>query len=158
MRRAQADEVRALGYEPGEAVELSLMRSAEAWSLWLGDRLACLFGVVRVSSSILGRQRGAAWLLATDAVDAHPKSFWLASRAVLPQLLERWASLFSTVDGRRKEALRWGRRLGFEFRDPVPLGVNGELFHPFTITAEGYRWHLQQSRQLSRSQPPQRAP
>lgn len=148
LRPAEIDELSAsTGLDPLAALAQGVDKSVEAWSLLFDDQIVCMWGVVSSSASVLGARRGVAWLLTSDLVEheRYKKLFLWVCWQVLGDLLTRWDELVNAIDVRHVKALRWGRRLGFEFQEPRPLGVAGLDFCPFRITREGFACAHQQS-------------
>ena len=137
MRTADMDEVYASsGMTPLEASDLSLRASSEAWAVLFYDELACIWGVCPGSDSSAISRRGWVWMLTTDTVDQNKRLFMKCCWDILPSLLDRWDVLANAIDDRHHVALRWGARLGFQFRDPEPWGIDGLPFRFFTVTKE----------------------
>lgn len=131
MRAADVDEVLAAsGRAPHEALEISLRKSALAWTALIDGSPEIMFGVGDLNVLTL---TAAPWLLGTDAVERHYREFSRRSRDWRDQLLERYAVLRNVVDDRNEVSKRWLRWLGFELSDPAALGVNGELFRLFEL-------------------------
>jgi hypothetical protein len=110
----------------------SIETSSEAWAVHVDGRLLCVWGVVPLEESLLGRV-GAGWLLTTDLVERYAKAFWRLCLRLLPGLLERWDLLVNAIDVRHEKAIRWARRLGFNLQAPAPFGAAGLPFCAFTV-------------------------
>jgi hypothetical protein len=135
MRREDADEVEATGgFTPLEAILTSMRYSEEAWTATFDGEVAAMYGVAR-----LARRNGAAWLLTSDLVERHAKTFWKACCRELPKLFERWDVLANAIDQRHEKAVRWARRLGFFLFPAEPYGAAGLPFHMFTVRKEDLR-------------------
>lgn len=144
MRRATVDDAAWLApnLRASDAMEVSAsFTDAEA-----GIRLAIhtsaicdvgeLYGegafVIGCSQNTDG-DMGIPWLLGTDAVSAFPGALTKTTRAYVQRFRERWPLLHNYVDQRSVKSIRWLQALGFEIGEPLPLGLKGELFHPFTM-------------------------
>ena len=117
MRPEDAAEVLAAdGHTPYEALEWALFASGpEAWTFRLNGKIAAMWGAVPVS---LLSGMAVPWLLTTDEIDKHPKTFIRCCREALIYLSRRYPTLINRVDVRYEKALRWARRMGFEVLSP----------------------------------------
>lgn len=143
MRREDALEVGAAsGREPMDALILGLDASLAAYTILLGGEVAAMFGVTPVEAPREDGSHavGCAWMLTSDAVDAHPVLFARLTKAILPELLDVAPVLFNAVDARYAKALRWAAFVGFAVEPtPVPFGVEGLPFHLITATRSSVR-------------------
>ncbi len=130
MAEADRREIEALGFGPFRALEDSLNRSAAAWTGVVGcARPVCMFGVTPMD--ILGGI-GSPWLLGTNEVGKHAKTFMRLNREYVPKMLELFPDLVNWVDARHAVAIRWLKWLGFQFDpEPVPYGVWKMPFYRF---------------------------
>ena len=138
MRPDDAREVLAShGLSPRRALELSVDSSTEAWATRIDGDLVAIWGVTEVpTDAMISPRVGSCWMLTSAAVERHKVGFWRACRATLPLLLERWDLLFNAIDARHTRAVRWGKRLGFQFDQPAPWGVAGLDFLAYYLTRE----------------------
>jgi hypothetical protein len=95
--------------------------------------VGAMFGVVVHPRSSVLAPIGVVWMLTTTVVDRYPVAFYKASRKVVRDLSQRYGMLFNYVDTRYTQAVEWARRIGFETKLPMALGVHGELFTPITF-------------------------
>lgn len=131
MRPADVAEVAAMsGRSPHDALAFSLSRSSFAWTAILDGQPEVMFGVGDLN--VLTRS-GSPWLLGTDAVEREYRMFLRQSRDWSEQLFERYDVLRNFVDDRNEVSKRWLRWLGFTLLDPIPIGVNGEMFRLFEL-------------------------
>ena len=119
-----------MGVDARTALEESVALSRVCRTILLDGEPAAIFGAAPSSEE----DSGIAWLLGTDAIDAHTRAFWLASREGLALLFTWFARLFNYVDARNQTSLRWLKRLGAEVAAPVPFGVEAQPFHYFELT------------------------
>lgn len=96
---------------------------------------AAVFGTVPVTPKVHG-----VWLLGTDAITEHWIPTLRVSRGLIRALfLSSGADfLFNFTHHENATHIRWLRWVGAELFDPVPYGINGELFIPFEIKRETY--------------------
>jgi hypothetical protein len=144
MRSADAAEVMASsGFSPIEALTDCLEKSDEAWSVFFGGELGCMWGVVPFCVEEVDRvtetRLGCAWLLTSDVIEKNRREFWDTCRQILPALLNRWDVIYNAIDCRHTKALAWGVRLGFRFERPEPWGVEGRDFAFFRLSKEDLR-------------------
>lgn len=130
MAKADRDECSALGMGPFRALEDSLGRSAIAWTGMVDhDSPVCIFGVCPVD--ILAGI-GSPWLLGTDEIKDHAKTFLKLNKQYVPRMLDLFPILMNVVDARHETAIRWLKHLGFRFDEqPISMGVWGEDFLRF---------------------------
>lgn len=122
MAEADRREVAALGLGQHRAIEDSLNRSVAAWTGMVADnRPVCMFGVTPMD--ILGGV-GSPWLLGTDEVKNHAKTFMRLNKLYLVQMLDIFPHLVNWVDARHEVSIRWLKWLGFTFdMYPQPYGL-----------------------------------
>lgn len=131
MRQADRDEVWASSAKtPFEALEFSMARSDQSWTVLFDDVPAGIFGVGNLS---ILTGKAAPWFLATDAVDANRVAFLRASVNWRDQLLQRYEVLTNLVDDRNTASKRWLRWLGFTLSEPVAVGHAGLPFRIFEL-------------------------
>ena len=135
MREADVQELRAsVGSYPLTALIDGLAQSAECWAVRFDGELACIWGVSPAVT--LGIRVGCIWMLTGEAVEHHKAAFWSECCRVLPELFERYDVLVNAIDVRHTRAIKWGKRLGFQFQPPKPWGVEGRDFCAFRVTKE----------------------
>jgi len=136
MREADRLEVLASsGKTPAEALAFSLSKSAASWTIIIDGRPEMMFGVADLN---ILTQVGSPWLLGTDVVHDHRSEFLRGSVRWREQLFERYDILRNFVDDRNTLSMRWLKWLGARFSEPMPIGVNGEMFRMFEMR----RWDV----------------
>lgn len=121
MRPEDAAECLASGgYQPSEAISVSIDASVASWSMTVDGELLALFGIAHP---------GIPWALTSNAARRHPRLVHATARVVLDKMLERYPVLVQYVDARYTSALRWLRRLGFSVAEAEPFGIEGRPFH-----------------------------
>lgn len=129
MRDADRREVMAShGHTPEAAINYAVNSSSfTAVGVIAGD-ICCVFGVA--SHSILGG-KGSPWLLGTDGIVKHYRSFLPYSRLVVADMTKVCPVLENYVHVENKVSINWLRWLGFSFDPPAPYGSAGQLFQRF---------------------------
>jgi hypothetical protein len=141
MRAADLAEVRASnGCGPLEALLEALHHSEIARTALFDGRVACMWGVEHVRWSIFSGRVGAAWLLTSDLVEKHPRTFWRGCKEELPKLLRSYDMLINAIDARHAMALRWARHLSFELNEEEAYGLEGRPFIWFRVKQEDAQW------------------
>lgn len=133
MRKADVEEIRAAsGKDPREALEYSLDRSNEAYTVVFDGEPAAMFGVgwINILNGI-----AAPWLLGTDAVEANYRHFLRGSRWWIERLKGRYLLLTNVVDDRNVVSKRWLQWMGFTLHEPFILGVERRPFRKFELRA-----------------------
>jgi ABC-type nitrate/sulfonate/bicarbonate transport system substrate-binding protein len=125
MRAEDAAEVLASGgYEPLDALLVSMDASDEAWAVFFDNELGAIYGIARGCIP---------WLLTSDVIDRHPKAFVGECKEVLRAWMEQHPVLVQQVDARYARALRWASRMGFRVDEPEPFGTSGLPFCRITM-------------------------
>lgn len=123
-----AELVEALGLKSiVVAIESSIVLSDKAQKIVCGDEVLAVFGDAKHGTAI-----GVPWLISTVHVDKHVREFLRVTREAVDEMLTRHEELMNFVDVRNERAIRWLKRLGFEFHDAMPYGPNQMPFYPFT--------------------------
>lgn len=116
------------GARPRQILQEAVDESLRCWALELHGELAALLGLVPSQDPRVG----VPWLLGSRAVGRHPRTHIRATRRYLAVMLDLRPCLFNYVHADYRTSVRWLSWMGFTLHAPQPLGVNGELFHPFT--------------------------
>lgn len=134
MRPADVAEIEALGFTPASVLRHSLAASVEPLTGLADGRVVCMFGTG--STGLLSRT-GFPWLLGSDLVATHARTFLRLNRAWVARQRAQFNSLTNIVDARNTEAIRWLEWLGFEVRrQPIPTKPRGVPFYQFVWGAE----------------------
>jgi hypothetical protein len=129
MRHADVVEVMASnGFTPFQAVHESTKMSKFTSAVYINGEPTAILGL-NVVSALSGI--GVPWLLGTDNVVKYRKQFLKNSRAVLDDMKYHCPRLVNNVHVDNTVSIQWLKWLGFEFDEPQPIGINGELFHRF---------------------------
>lgn len=131
VREEDARECRAAGFEPEEAVRLSLERSDEVYEARSGvsGELFGLWGLRVVGFLTL---RADMWLLTSEAVAVHPTEFARTSKTLLAELLLRFNALRCEVFIGYADSIKWLKWLGFK-----PIGRREVNQNWFLIMEKG---------------------
>ena len=111
LRHADAEECRAGGLTPDEALEQSKSLSTHWWEIRAEDGTPiCWWGYA--APSLMGLYCNG-WMLSTPEADNH--KFYIArqSRFVLANLLRAYPTVQAQVDVEHSRAVRWLKWLGF---------------------------------------------
>lgn len=129
MREADIREVWASDrWRPKEALEKSLLYSAQAWTCLIEDAPAFMWGVSRKGSVF--SETGVPWLLGTDAIYRVSREFLKQSRSYIEKMHEHCPYLENHVHAGNKLSIRWLKWCGFTI-ESVPVFINQEAFFRF---------------------------
>lgn len=76
---------------------------------------------------------GIPWLVGTDAINRHQKTFLRETRFWVDQWRQQHSILMNHVDARYTGAIRWLSWLGFTIGAPQPHGLDGAMFCRFEM-------------------------
>lgn len=127
IRQAELNECYALGEDPEQCLKHAIY-SGETITLELNGEVAGLAGVVPCG------EYWSPWSVFTEAIERNRREFFRDCK--------RWVShydvpMLNVVDEQFKAAHKWLKALGFTLGEPIPFGVNGELFMPYWKNFEG---------------------
>lgn len=103
----------------------SVKKSELAYTIELDGVPVAIFGVHTLS---LADRRGVIWLLGTDDIERIAITFKKYTKPFIDLFLNEWDSLENWVHRENKISLRWLKQAGFTIEDPVPYGLDEELF------------------------------
>jgi hypothetical protein len=130
MRPADIAEVWALAHHsPLQAVDLSLAAPGEQLAFIADDMPMAVFGCSQTGLAGIGTP----WLLGAVGVERYARQFIELGRTYVARWAGQYDDLINVVDARNRVSIKWLRRLGFTFRDPVLLGPDACLFLPFQL-------------------------
>lgn len=132
MRDADADELFAATGNGRRALKLSYLSSVLCKAVVCDDGLVCVYGVAPVN---VFEGIGCPWMLGTKLLDGkHKRSVLLIGRECLDGMRALFpVRLENFTDVRNHKSIRWLKWLGFRFDEPVPYGVSGMPFYPFSM-------------------------
>lgn len=129
VRQADKDEFYAAArMDALQVMEQGLRISTRAWAGVVNGEVITIFGVA--PGSLLSGY-GIPWLVSTDQVQRHQKTFLRHCRPMLAEMLTSYPRLENYVDQRNVAAKAWLHWLGFKLEDPVPYGALRLPFHRF---------------------------
>lgn len=133
LRECDEREVEAsvVGMKGLRGLQESYNISTQSWAILADGAPVAIFGV---SPYPHVRGQGCPWMLANDKIE----SIWMfvlrkTKEYVFGPMLKEYESLFNFVDIRNKASIRWLKWVGFHISNPIPFGVNGEMFCPFWL-------------------------
>lgn len=140
VRQVEVEEVAAVdGASPLAALVYGVERSDPAYTAFMGEDIAAMWGVVPEGYSVLRGRVGAAWLLTAPIIERFPVLFMRGCRAEIPKLCALYGSLHNAIDVRHSQAIRWAERLGFRLDPPEPYGHAGRPARRFRLGEEALR-------------------
>ena len=122
LRPGDEAEVQAAGFEPVEAVEISLGQSHEAWVAEEDGQVIAAWGYTAMGMFA----EAEVWLLTAPEVERHRKLFLRMNTDFLAYVLEHHGSAMCHVHAEYRKAVNWLAWLGFQ-----PAGkvfINGAEF------------------------------
>lgn len=119
------------GLPVDQEVNRALGMSESSCALVIAGKVAVLFGCMRLDDRI-----GIPWMISSHHLTKHPRSFLWHCNHEISLMRQRYVLLLNYTDARYTAALKWMRWCGFEQHPVEPYGVNGELFHPFTMKGD----------------------
>jgi len=134
MRQADRDELIAAYGQGNElwALKAALDTSIVSWSGFYDGKLCCVFGVGAAS---LLDENGVPWMVGTVELERHSGVLMRQCRGYIQSMHTYFSRLYNFVDVRNAKSIRWLKRLGFVFGEPVEYGVYGMKFLPFERNA-----------------------
>ena len=128
LRKADRDEVMsATGKDPDIALIDAWKTSVFRWAILLDGIVIGVFGVSETSVKDIG----VPWLLGTDKMKEIKISFVRQCKIYIDSMLDRFDRLINYVDARNTDSIKWLRWCGFHVFEPLPYGVDGDLFCMF---------------------------
>lgn len=119
LRAVDRTEVLTMGIDPLDGLLASVRGSDEAWTVRADGEIVFMIGVCPLST--IGRV-GVPWLLGSDLVSKHRRTFMVETRRLLAVAHRRFPILRNYIHDGHRQALRWMDWLGFMIRDPQPIG------------------------------------
>jgi hypothetical protein len=117
------------GHTPIEALTNGVSRSKLCSVALINDEPCAVFGLV-VENILTGF--GVPWLLGTDLIFKHRRVFIEHTRSGVDEMLQLCPRLSNWVHCDNIKSIRWLSSMGFSFSEPLPTGINGEMFMQFS--------------------------
>jgi len=131
MRQADAVEVWSSSRQtPLDALTTGWEMSDLAVIVTVDDEPCVMMGLV-IRDILTGA--GVPWLLGTEGALKHKRHFIAQVPPVIDEMLTICPRLFNYVHAENKVSIRWLKRIGFTIDDPMPYGLDEELFHRFHL-------------------------
>lgn len=108
-----------------ETLRRNLAGSSQAWSMFAGNDLLCMFGVAPVS---MLDATGEFWIAGTVNICRHRLSFARQCRRFLPSLMANWTEVQAVFEHGRADILRWALWMGVEVQ-PVNERLSRMYLH-----------------------------
>lgn len=120
----------AFHWEPREALEQSLARSADPKAWIIDGSVKCIFGVYKTSPiSVVA----VPWFLASHDLPKYARRFLRCSKWVVEDWKRQYPRMENYVDARHTRSIRWIEWLGFTLYPPINFGIEQKPFHPFDM-------------------------
>ncbi len=127
-RGREREQLMRLGARASDYVRQVIESSSEAWSGFIDDELACMWGVDH--GTLIGNS-ARIWLAGTAAINEHPFAFVRHSQIRLAELRKRFHYIYGVVEVDNEQSMRWLRWLGFTL-SPTEY-VNGYALKKFSM-------------------------
>ena len=129
IREADEQEIWDMSLmKPKEALEQSLKISCLCWTGLVNGTPVCMFGVAE--ASVLFKV-GRPWLIGTNDIDKCATVFLRKNKRIVKTMLDCFDRLENYVEETNTRSIEWLKWLGFEFGDPVPMGIFKKNFIKF---------------------------
>ena len=127
MQKEDRDNAWAIGHlSPEQAIRHSVGVSIES-ETWLADEK--VMAIRGVSRGTFLSPYACVWMLGAEGLRKYPVTFLKGSKEWVERMLEEHRHLVNYVDDRNIRSLKWLQHLGFIIHSPVPLGIEGRMFH-----------------------------
>jgi hypothetical protein len=131
MRQGDIDEVWSSNHHtPIEALSGSWNLSDYSVIVTVNDEPCAMLGLV-IRDILSGT--GVPWLLGTNNALKYKRHFILQVPVILDEMLNICPRLFNYVHADNEVSIRWLKRIGFIFDEPLPYGCDDDLFYRFHL-------------------------
>lgn len=132
LKQSDINEVkRSHGYTPEEALMEGWKKSLVCYTLCMYDRPIAMCGIN--PESFIGN-KAVVWFLSSPEIDMIKVKFIRNSRLIVDKFLDFYGVLFNYVDISQTKTIKWLKRMGAKFEEPVLYGVSNMPFVKFTFT------------------------
>lgn len=114
--------------KPLPAIRTTAAMSDYAWTAFVDDRPALIFGVCRRTTM---SDTGMPWALGTDEADRHVTEYARQSRMFFDGITQAYSRLENYALAENVKTIRWLKWMGFDMEEPAPHGCFGSLFVRF---------------------------
>jgi len=129
LREGDHAEVIALGFDPRDAIRRSYRDAILRRTYLVDGEIAAMSGLCGAMLSDIGEP----YLMTTAQAEKIPVSFLRHARSTVAEMLGHRSRLEGYVAASYHKACRLLEVLGFELREPSPLGPHGALFRRYSI-------------------------
>lgn len=131
MRKADRAEVWEMSqHTPCQSLRNGVKVSDHASVITINGVPCAVVGLVVVS---LLTGTGVPWLLGTNDAVKYRRVFLEKCHQGIADMLTVCPHLYNYVHADNKISVRWLEHMGFQLQAPRPMGINGALFHKFTM-------------------------
>lgn len=127
-----ADSIQAIklsGYKDYQQALRFLQEHSNYCIAILKDEIPiAIFGAISVDVEV-----ASTWLVAIEDLPTIPPRVVIQSRRFIQAFLKEFKTLRTVVWEKNTTHIRWVEWLGFKDTGKVPYGINGELFHIYTL-------------------------
>jgi hypothetical protein len=116
-----------------EVVQTSFLISKKCWTLLKNNEVVCCWGV---TTNTFDDRNGIVWLLGTYEMANIKMKFVRESKKYIQKMMENYELLENYVSVKNELSIKWLKWCGFKLEEPVPIGVNDNLFRRFYMEDE----------------------
>lgn len=131
MRQDDVDEIWASNHHtPIEALMSGWEKSTLSTVVLVNDEPCVMLGLV-IRDILSGN--GVPWLLGTNNALKYKRQFFTQVPAVIDEMLSVCPKLYNYVHVNNTVSIKWLKWIGFIIDEPLPYGLDNEMFHKFYI-------------------------
>ena len=131
MRQADADEVWVSSHQTPIEALLEGWKASDFAVIVTVDGEPCVMMGLVIRDILTGA--GVPWLLGTENALKYKRHFITQVPPVIDEMSSICPRLFNYVHTENKVSMQWLKRIGFTIDDPIPFGLDKELFHRFHL-------------------------
>lgn len=118
---------------PAETLRECATHSPLKWTVIAGEQVVAMFGAARLPGC---GAAGIPWMLCTPRVKRHWRALTGLAPTYIARMLFAVPLLAHGVSTRNPKAIGWLRSVGFTVLPPQPMGLRGDILHPYFRKAE----------------------
>ena len=128
LRPSDIVEIRGLGVEPNEALQVSFDHSVLKWCSTYKGRPMAAYGCVPIGSLL--SNAGAVWMLGTTDLEKKTAQIATAKKGInyINIMLDGFDVITNYVHAENTLSLKWLKWMGFRIDKPRKIGINGEFY------------------------------